>query len=53
MRVRTFEEIRKTVIKAFQRDFPGEKVSDSVFSVYILDLYCKLIENYELYRKGL
>jgi hypothetical protein len=50
MRVRTYNEIRKGVIEAFQRDYPGETIHSDAFSIYILDIYCKLIEDYELYR---
>jgi hypothetical protein len=50
MRVRTSEEIKKKVISNFQKDFPGEKISDSAFSIYILDEYCRLMEIHEFYR---
>jgi hypothetical protein len=50
MRVRTYEEIKKGVIDKFTTEYPGESVSSTPFSIYILDIYCTLVETHELYR---
>jgi hypothetical protein len=50
-RLRTSDEIRKAVIASFQRDFPGESINSVVFSTYILDVYCRAVENYDLCRQ--
>lgn len=50
MRVRSNEEIRESLLKSFQKDYPGEKVTDTPFSIYVLDAYCRLVEIHEFYR---
>lgn len=49
-RIRTTEEIKKTVLENFQREFPGEPVNGTVFGIYMLDVYARAAENYELCR---
>lgn len=53
MRIRHFEEIKKRVLECFARDFPGEHVHLCVFSTYILDMYCRMVENYDLYKHAM
>lgn len=50
-RVRTAQEVKDAVLKNFQRDFPGEDIHLCPFSIYILDVYCRTMENYELCRQ--
>ena len=50
MALRRYEDIRKSVLRRFQEDFPGEAVSDSVFSIYVLHLYCEHVELHELHK---
>ncbi len=52
-RLRTNEEIKKAVLTNFKREFPGESTEGVVFSTYILDVYCRSVENYELCRQTL
>jgi hypothetical protein len=50
MALRKYEDIRKSVLRRFQYEFPGEKVSDSPFAIYVLHLYCEMVELHELFR---
>lgn len=53
MRIRSAQEIEKAVLANFNRDFPGEEAHSHVFSLYILDCYCRTVENYEICRQML
>jgi hypothetical protein len=48
---RSFDEVKKSTIKCFERSFPGEPLNISVFSEWCLCLYCELVVNYEAYRE--
>jgi len=51
MRVRTYAEIKEHVIESFRKDYPGETIHNCPFSVYVLDIYCRLVETHDLYRR--
>ena len=52
-RVRSTQEIEKAVKDNFRRDYPFEDIHGRVFSIYLLDCYCRMVENYEICRQTL
>ena len=49
MATKTIKQIKSSIIDEYKKDFPGEKVSVSVFSTYVLERYSKLL--YKIYQK--
>jgi hypothetical protein len=43
---RSYEEIKQSVIDGFIRSFPGETVTQTVFSEWVLCLYCEIVERH-------
>lgn len=46
----SLKDIKESVIDNFKRNFPNERLHGKVFSIYVLDLYAKLI--YKIYKKA-
>lgn len=49
--MRSFEKIKEDTVEYFKKTFPGEHVTKTVFSEWILNLYCELLEQHEYYRE--
>jgi hypothetical protein len=50
MAEKTIEQVKKAVIREFERLATSEPVYSKAFSLYILDKYCTLL--YKLYKKS-
>jgi hypothetical protein len=44
MRFNSYDMIREDILRQFEKEFPGEAISDSAFGVYMLHRYCEMVE---------
>ena len=50
MAERSLNSIRKSVVERYKKDYPDEVVYGRLFSIYLLDLYSRLL--YRIYKKA-